>query len=60
MKTSDTIEKLKSQVTSDKFIKGAFYVGGTIVVLFLLGKAFKGLASTIRGFNDLKRAFVGK
>jgi uncharacterized protein with HEPN domain len=59
MKTSDTIEKLKSQVTSDKFIKGAFYVGGTIVVLFLLGKAFKGLASTIRGFQDLKSAING-
>ena len=59
MRTSDTIEKLKSHVTSDKFIKGAFYVGGTIVVLFLLGKAFKGLASTIRGFHDLKSALGG-
>jgi hypothetical protein len=59
MKETNTIDKLRDQITSEKFIKGAVLVGGTIFVLFLLGKAFKGLASTIRGFNDLKSAING-
>jgi hypothetical protein len=59
MKETNTIDKLREQITSEKFIKGAVLVGGTILVLFLLGKAFKGLASTIRGFNDLKSAING-
>ncbi len=59
MKEANTIDKLRDQITSEKFIKGAALVGGTILVLFLMGKAFKGLASTIRGFNDLKSAING-
>jgi hypothetical protein len=59
MKETSAIDKWRVQITSEKFIKGAVLVGGTILVLFLLGKVFKGLASTIRGFNDLKSAIKG-
>lgn len=54
------IEKIKKIVNENKPLKIAVYVGLGIISLYILGKAFKGLAITINGFNELKSAINGK
>jgi hypothetical protein len=53
-------QEFKQVVESNKTLKTAVYIGLTVAALYLLGKAFKGLASTVRGFNELKSAINGK
>ena len=53
-------QEFKQVVESNKALKTAIYIGIAVASLYLLGKAFKGLASTVRGFNELKSAINGK
>ena len=53
-------QEFKQAVESNRTLKTAVYIGISIATLYFLGKAFKGLASTIRGFNELKSAINGK
>ena len=53
-------QEFKQVVESNKALKTAVYIGIAVATLYLLGKAFKGLASTVRGFNELKSAINGK
>ena len=53
-------QEFKQVVEGNKVLKTAVYIGVSVAVLYLLGKAFKSLASTIRGFNELKSAINGK
>ena len=59
-------EKIKTNfkefkvVNSNIALKTAVYIGIGVLSLYMLGKAFKGLASTVRGFNELKSAINGK
>jgi hypothetical protein len=59
-KTKLNIQDLKQAIESNKVLKTAVYIGIGALSLYLLGKAFKGLASTIRGFNELKSAINGE
>ena len=59
-KTKLNIQDIKQAVESNKILKTAVYIGIGALSLYLLGKAFKGLASTIRGFNELKSAINGE
>jgi hypothetical protein len=59
-KTKLNIQDIKQAVESNKVLKTAVYIGIGALSLYLLGKAFNGLASTIRGFNELKSAINGE
>lgn len=58
-KTKENIQLLKKAIESDKLLKTAVYIGIGVLSLYLLGKAFNGLATTVRGFNNLKSALNG-
>lgn len=59
-KLKSNLQEFKQVVESNKALKAAVFIGIGVVSLYLLGKAFKGLASTVRGFNELKSAINGK
>jgi hypothetical protein len=59
-KVKANLQEFKQVIDSNKALKTAVYIGIGVVSLYLLGKAFKGLASTVRGFNELKSAINGK
>jgi hypothetical protein len=52
--------EIKQAVEENTPLKIVVYVGIGVASVYLLGKAFKGLAETIRGFNELKSAIYGK
>ncbi len=54
------LKELKDKINSDKYLKTAVYIGIGVVSLYLLGKVFSTLASTVRGYNELKSALNGK
>jgi len=58
-KTKVNFQTLKKTIESDKTLKTVVYVGIGVLALFVLGKAFNGLATTVRGFNNLKSAING-
>ena len=58
-KTKENIQTLKKAIESDKLLKTAVYIGIGVLSLYLLGKAFNGLAATVRGFNNLRSAING-
>ena len=59
-KIKKNFQEFKQEVASNKALKTAVYVGIGVLSLYLLGKAFKALASIVRGFNELKSAINGK
>ena len=59
-KIKTNFQEFKQVVEGNKALKTVVYIGITVASLYLLGKAFKGLASTVRGFNELKSAINGK
>ena len=46
-------------LADNKMLKVAVYVGVGVLSFYLLGKVFRGLASTLRSLNDLKMALNG-
>jgi hypothetical protein len=59
-KVKNNFQEFKQIVESNKVLKTAVYIGIGVLSLYLLGKVFKGLASTVQGFNELKSAINGK
>ena len=59
-KTENRIKDLKQVLNSNKLVKTVFYVGVGVLSLYVLSKTFSVLASTVRGFNELKSAVNGK
>ncbi len=59
-KTKTNFHEFKQVIQGNKALKTAFYIGITVASLYLLGKVFKGLASAVQGFNELKSAINGK
>lgn len=57
--TRANFEELAQTIQSNRALKTAIYIGIGILTLYALGKACKGLAETVRGFNDLKSAING-
>ena len=53
-------KEIKKTIDSNKLLKTAVYIGIGVVALYVLGKALSSLASTVRGFNELKSALNGK
>lgn len=53
-------EVLDNFLKNEKAIKITLIIGAGVLSLYLLGKAFNGLATTVRGFNNLKSAINGK
>jgi hypothetical protein len=58
-KSNVDFQTLSEKIQSNKGLKTALYIGIAVLTLYLLGKACKGLAETVRGFNDLKSAMNG-
>ncbi len=58
-KSKVDFQRLTETIQSNKGLKTVVYVGIAVITLYLLGKACKGLAETVRGFNDLKSALNG-
>jgi hypothetical protein len=58
-KTENNLKDLKETLKSIKVIKTTLYIGVGVLTLYILSKAFTGLASTVRGYNDLKSALNG-
>lgn len=61
MKESHKInyQEIKNTINSNKVLKTAVYIGVGVISLYLLGKVFSVLSSTVKGFNDLKSALNG-
>lgn len=59
-KVKNNFQEFKQIVESNKVLKTAVCIGIGVLSLYLLGKVFKGLASTVQGFNELKSAINGK
>ena len=55
-----TLKELKDKINSDKRLKTAVYFVGGVICLYILGKVFFSLATTVRGFNELKSALNSK
>ena len=51
-----TFKELKDKINSDKYLKTFVYIGIGVVSLYLLGKVFSTIASTVRGYKELKSA----
>jgi hypothetical protein len=54
------LKEIKDKINSDKRLKTALYFAGGVICLYILGKVFSSLASTVRGYNELKSALNGK
>jgi hypothetical protein len=52
-------QALTETMHSNRTLKMILYIGIGVIALYLFGKACKGLAETVRGFNDLKSAING-
>jgi hypothetical protein len=48
------LKEIKDKINSDKRLKTALYTMGGVICLYFLGKVFSSLATTVRGFNELK------
>ena len=59
-KIKTNFQEFKQVIESNKVLKTAVYFGIGVLSIYLLGKAFKGLISTLQGFNELKSAINGK
>jgi hypothetical protein len=59
-KAKENFQLLTETIQSNKVLKTAVYIGIGVLTLYLLGKAFNGLATTVRGFNNLKSAINGE
>jgi hypothetical protein len=59
-KTENRIKELKQVLNSNKLVKTVFFVGVGVLSLYALSKVFSVLASTVKGFNELKSAVNGK
>ena len=53
------IDEVKQVLSDNKMLKVAVYVGVGVLSFYLLGKVFRGVASTLRSLNDLKMALNG-
>jgi hypothetical protein len=53
-KMNDHYKEIKKTMDSNKLLKTAVYIGAGLVSLYVLGKILKVVASSVRGFNDLK------
>jgi hypothetical protein len=54
-----SLKELKDKINSDKYLKTAVYIGIGVVSLYILGKVLSTMASTVRGYNELKSALKG-
>ena len=54
------LKEIKDKINSDKRLKTAVYIVGGVICLYIIGKVFSSLATTVRGYNDLKSALNGK
>jgi hypothetical protein len=52
-------QEIKNHIDTDKVLKATVYIGITVASLYLIGQVFKGVATAVRGYKDLKAAFNG-
>ena len=53
-------DKLKTIYNDSKLVRYATIVIGGILLVYVMGKAFKGVAIFLRGYNDMKLAYNGQ
>jgi hypothetical protein len=51
---------LKTIYNDSKLIRYTTYAIGGILLVYLTGKAFKGIATFLRGYNEMKLAYNGQ
>lgn len=59
-KQENKYSEIKDLIKSNKTLKTVVMVGIAIATLYLLSKLFTILASTVRGYNDLRLAMNGQ
>ena len=53
------LEEIKQYLDDNPPIKTAVYIGLGVVGLYLAGKVFSALASSVRGFNEFRSSLKG-
>ncbi|MEN9997561.1 MAG: hypothetical protein RI922_551 [Bacteroidota bacterium] len=54
------LQEIKEYLDKNPQIKTVVYIGLGIVGLYVAGKVFSALATSVRGFNELRSAINGK
>lgn len=54
------IDYFKTLYSENKAVKYTTIIIGGVLLIYFSGKAFNGIASLIRSFNNMKSAFNGK
>jgi hypothetical protein len=52
-------QEIKQYLDENKPIKWALYIGVGVLSLFIVGRLFSALASSVRGFNEFRSAIKG-
>ena len=59
-KKHNDIEYFKTLYSENKAVKYTTFILGGVLLIYLSGKAFNGVASLIRSYNNMKSAYNGK
>ena len=54
------LQEIKQYLDDNKPIKTVVYIGLGVVGLYVAGKVFSALASSVRGFNEFRSAINGR
>lgn len=55
----NNLKDIKQSLDANPPMKTVVYIGLGVVVIYLAGKVFSVLASTVRGFNEFRSALNG-
>lgn len=59
-KKHNDIEYFKTLYSENKAVKITTIILGGVLLVYVVGKTFNGIATVIRGFNNMKSAYNGK
>jgi hypothetical protein len=59
-KRLDNFDNLKSIYHDSKLVRYTTIVVGGVIIVYLTAKAFKGAATLLRSYNDMKLAYNGQ
>ena len=59
-KKHNDFDILRTLYNANKAVKITTIILGGVLLVYVVGKAFNGIATVIRGFNNMKSAYNGK
>jgi hypothetical protein len=59
-KKHNDFDILRTLYNANKIVKITTTILGGVLLVYLVGKTFNGIATVIRGFNNMKSAYNGK